>query len=177
MTDKELNEILDLIRVNYKNFFKTETASDKATRLKTWRYQFMNIPFEMMFQICMQYMAVEKSFPPSIAHIAEIRDKMIYGETIGAEESFENILTLINRYGSDAHGFKIASKEFGDVERLIVNAGYYKELGQSNDPRSVLKAQFGRMYNNKQESVKHNKRIEPPTVDILKLLSDRKIEG
>lgn len=177
MNDKELNDVLEIIKANYQNFFKNETINEQKLRLKTWKYQFANIPQELMFQAVMEYIAIETSFPPSIGHINKAIDRMTNQETLGAEESFEHILTLINRYGSDAQSFKIASKEFSDVEKLIIKQGYYKELGLSGDPLSVLKGQYCRAYNNKKESVTHSRRLNLPNVDILKLISDRKLLG
>lgn len=175
MNDKELNDILGLVRVNYKNFYKNETLHDQKLLLKTWKYQFMNIPKDIMFQVLMQYMATEPSFPPSIAHLNKLLYQMTNEEIIGAEESFENVMVLVKRHGSDSQGFKMAYEAFSDVERLIIQQGYYRELGQSADPISVLKGQYCRMYNNKKETVIHDKRLALPTTDVLKLLSDRKL--
>lgn len=175
MKKDECKELLKVIKMNYRNFYKDLTVDEANVILNTWLYQFGNIPFEVMQKALMDYIATEPAFPPSVAHL----NKIIYGMTqtdqLGADESFDKVLKLIQRYGSNARGFKLACNEFNDIERLIINEGYFKELGQSTTSVEVMRGQYARRYENRRESHERNGRIELPNTNVLKLINDRKM--
>jgi hypothetical protein len=175
MNDFQLSEIIDLIRVNYKNFFKNETKQEKSMLLKTWKYQFANVSQKIMFKLIMDYMSVNESYPPSIAHI----NKLLYGmlnEDVGsAQESFSKIYKLVSSCGSDTFGYEKAYDQFNNIESMIINKGYWKELGTSGDKYGVAEASYTKRYNSKKETVSINDRKQLSSLDSIELLKGIKL--
>jgi hypothetical protein len=175
MNDLELNEILDLIRVNYKNFFKNETKQEKSMLLKTWKYHFANVPQDVMFKLLMDYMATSTGFPPQVGHINKILYEKVTEDVGSAQESFSKIYKLVSSCGSDTYGYEKAYDQFNDIERMIINKGYWKELGTSGDKYGVAEASYTKRYNSKNESVSINNRKQLSSLDSIELLKGIKL--
>jgi hypothetical protein len=177
MNDFQLSEIIDLIRVNYRNFFKNETKQEKALMLKTWKYHFANVPQDVMFKLLMDYMATSTGFPPQVGHINKILYEKTHEDVGSAQESFSKIYKLVSSCG--VSGYHKAQLQFNDIESMIINKGYWKELGTSGDKYGVAEASYTKRYNSKNESVTMNKRKELPHKDSKELLGriERKLIG
>ena len=175
MNDIELNEVLDLIRVNYRNFFKDETKQQRILALKTWKYHFSNVPQNVMFKIIMDYIGTVESYPPDIAKLKSILLDKISVDNNVAEDSFTKIYELVARCGSDKFGYEKALEQFSEIEKSCITQAYWKELGQS-DPNNIttLKAQYRTKYNSVKEKIVNQEKIEL-NENVLKLMGGNKL--
>lgn len=191
MNDKQLTEILQLIETNYKNFYKDFNKNDRALMMKTWKYHFNNIPLGIMFKALMDFMSINKNFPPTIAHINELLVNMLFIEERDEYSSWEEIVNYVSgtEYiyynGTNEYKFDNFADKFNEVEKEVITKAYYKKMKDTykygtETAWDIEKNNYIKRYKEVKVKLKEKKAMqikELPQAQIEFLVEDIKLIG
>lgn len=191
MNDKQLTEILQLIETNYKNFYKDFNKNDRALMMKTWKYHFNNIPLGIMFKALMDFMSINKNFPPTIAHINELLVNMLFIEERDEYSSWEEIVNYVSgtKYiyykGTNEYKFDNIADKFNEVEKEVITKAYYKKMKDTykygtETAWDIEKNNYIKRYKEVKVKLKEKKAMqikELPQAQIEFLVEDIKLIG
>ena len=133
----ETAKLLVLISASYPNFEVNET------KVKIWHDLLHDADYRTL-QVVVKKIVLENTFPPSIAEVRKAYTETVSPVPMESGKAWLDVKKCIGRYGY--HREDEALDSMNDILRECVEVFGWKDLCLSEEPESVLRGQFFRVY-------------------------------